>query len=640
MTGGWQGSRWRIAGAIALAAVIFWIDTATEVPGAVSVLYAGTILLVADVLSPRGVAAAGATAAALAIAGYLIPHAEHPIDASLLRLAAGLVAIAITTVLALRTWSAQSVLVKHAELLDLAHETVVIRDISGRIRYWNSGAERLYGYSRAEALGADCRKLLKTALSIPEAEVMATLRAEGRWAGELVRTRRDGAQILLESHWSLREDRPTRALEIVEISTDITEKRRAGAAAARAEQRYGHIFEAAGVAIWAMDWSGVYAALQRLGLRTGGAVDERARAEPALVGELGAQTATTDVNSAGLALLGTTDKADLLGPKLLRLFTPRSEASFIRAVAALVDGAPTVDQETEFQTLDGRRIEVILRATVSSEAAPWDRVLVSAVDVTARNRAQRRLDETLAELAHATRVMTLGELTASIAHEVNQPLAAIITFGQSGKRWLAREATEAPETAACLDNIVSNGRRALEVVKRIRAQTTKAEAEIERLALPELADASLALVRRELATAGVSAALDADRHLAAALGDRVQIQQVIVNLLLNAIQAMERTQPDRRQLAVEVHAAQDGMLGVFVSDNGPGIPEGDPQAIFAPFFTTKANGMGIGLSICRSIIEAHGGRISAANRDGGGARVGFVLPPAGGDGAASGDAKP
>jgi C4-dicarboxylate-specific signal transduction histidine kinase len=248
-------------------------------------------------------------------------------------------------------------------------------------------------------------------------------------------------------------------------------------------------------------------------------------------------------------------------------------------------------------------------------------VSLAAIAITAylahnNHRANERLwqqEETLREsrnqLAHAARVSTLGELAASIAHEVNQPLAAISANGSAALRWLNRPQPELEEVRIAISRIQTDTARASEVISRIRALARRSGPDQQPLDLNEVAGESAALVRRELASHGVQLALALAAELPPVLGDRVQLQQVIINLLMNGMQAMSDQGGGRLELSTQLGA--EGWVQLAVADSGPGIAGENLARLFEPFFSTKPDGMGMGLAISRSIIDSHGGRIAA-----------------------------
>ncbi len=247
-------------------------------------------------------------------------------------------------------------------------------------------------------------------------------------------------------------------------------------------------------------------------------------------------------------------------------------------------------------------------------------------DITERNQAQEALRRTQAELAHVNRVMTLGELTASIAHEVNQPLAGIVTNGAACLRWLDRKPPDLDETRAAVESMIADGMRASEVIKRIRALSKKTEPQKVRLDVNHLINDVVRLVDREMRDQRVSLRLELEPVLPPVLGDRVQLQQVIINLVMNAMEAMAAVTGRARELVIRSHRHEPGQVLIEVRDAGVGIDPENLDRLFSAFFTTKPNGMGMGLSICRSIVEAHGGRIWATRNVDAGETFLFTLP--------------
>jgi C4-dicarboxylate-specific signal transduction histidine kinase len=252
--------------------------------------------------------------------------------------------------------------------------------------------------------------------------------------------------------------------------------------------------------------------------------------------------------------------------------------------------------------------------------------IVITRDLTEHVLASEALREVQTELAHVTRVTTMGEITASIAHEVNQPLAAVTTNGNACLRWLAREPPNLEEARECLKRIIRDGNRASEVIARIRTFLRKAEPQKARLAINDVVAEVIALAQGELRRNGVSLRTDLAAALPPVLADRIQLQQVLLNLLLNGMEAM-RTVTDRpRELIVRSEQEDADAIRVAVQDAGTGIGPQDLEWIFTAFFTTKPAGLGMGLPISRSVIEAHGGRLWATPNAGAGVTVQFTLP--------------
>ena len=248
----------------------------------------------------------------------------------------------------------------------------------------------------------------------------------------------------------------------------------------------------------------------------------------------------------------------------------------------------------------------------------------------ARTRELEHRNEALAkarsELAHVIRVTSLGVLTASIAHEVNQPLAAIATNGESSLRWLTRDEPEIEKIRLLTKRIVADARRGSEIIGRIRDMTSQRAPEQKLLSIDDVINESLSFLHHELQEHGIIVSLDLTRELPQIVGDRTQLQQVIVNLTINAVQAMTQLAPTDRRISVRTMLSDPETVCCSIEDSGPGIDQEHLPRLFDSFFTTKDTGMGLGLAICQSIVEAHGGSICASNDSSlGGARFGFDL---------------
>jgi PAS domain S-box-containing protein len=450
--------------ALLLAIAIFVVDWIVPAGFAIAVLYVAVVLLAVDVCDRRGVLLVSSGCMALTVLAYGLEHGLAGPDESMIRAAVSLAAIALTTVLALRNQAANAALRAQAELLDLTHDTVFVRDVESVITYWNRGAEETYGWPRALAVGKVSHELMRTEFPEPLAEIDATLRRTGRWEGELVHTRRDGRRIIVASRWSMRRDERGQPLATLETNNDITESR----------------------------------------------------------------------------------------------------------------------------------------------------------------RTREALQQSQLALAHVNRVTSLGELTASIAHEVNQPVAAAVTNASAGLRWLAAQPPDLDEARQAFARIVKDANRAGEVIRRIRALVKKAPPRQDPVDINEALREVIALARSEIQRHGVVFEAQLAADLPRIPGDRIQLQQVALNLILNAVEAMSGAAGPRRLIVRS--APHDGGIVVAVRDSGPGLSLEGFDHLFDAFYTTKPDGIGMGLAISRSIVEAHGGRLWASRGEPSGAVFEFSLP--------------
>jgi C4-dicarboxylate-specific signal transduction histidine kinase len=246
-------------------------------------------------------------------------------------------------------------------------------------------------------------------------------------------------------------------------------------------------------------------------------------------------------------------------------------------------------------------------------------------DVTEWKRVEMELQRQRDELAHVTRVATLGEMSASMVHELNQPLAAILNNAQAAEIFLERDPPDLKEAKEALKDIISDDLRAGEVIRRLRAYVVKGDFKSVPIQVNELVNDVLALVRNDANLHNLKIATELASELPEVQGDPVQIQQVLINLMLNGGQAMN-AMPSRGRMVISTSLLDRGEIKISVTDSGPGIDGEFAERIFDAFFTTKREGLGMGLSICRSIVNAHGGRIWMEPRAEGGATFSFTLP--------------
>jgi two-component system sensor kinase FixL len=452
----------------AVALAIFAIDTLTDRAVTVSVLYVTVVLMSASFTRTRSILFVSSGCIALTVLSLLLAPVTSESTAVTNELIS-IAAIGITTLLTLRNQSAESVLREKANVLEVAHEAIFVRDPNDVITYWSHGSEQLYGWTREEAVGRVWHELLEPIYPAPLEQITAELARADSWEGELVYMRSDGQRVVVESRWSLYRDERHRSVATVHTARDITERR----------------------------------------------------------------------------------------------------------------------------------------------------------------RTEEALRQAQTNLAHVTRVTTLGELTASIAHEVNQPLTAIVNNANACLGLLSNGSRELDEVREALSEIVDDGDRAGAVIARVRSLVRKSPLEKIPLQLSDVVADVLALASSETAARRATICNEVSAGLPIVSGDRVQLQQVLLNLVINGLEAMSTVEDSRRLLTIRGRAGtQEGkrVTTISVRDTGIGLVAEEMGRLFEAFYTTKPLGMGMGLAISRSIIEAHGGRLWAEPNLGQGATFLFSLP--------------
>ncbi|MCP3139412.1 PAS domain-containing sensor histidine kinase [Pyxidicoccus xibeiensis] len=406
---------------------------------------------------------------------------------------------------------------------------------------------------------------------------------------------------------------------------DISDRVAAEQQVRDSELRYRNLFQAMSTALFQVDTTRqreLSAALAARGIEDIGA---HLDSEPDFLVTYMDAMSLGDVNEAAMRIMGAKDRSELIGQPVTRFWPPSSHPVVRRSLVASFRQNVTFEEETTSYRLDGTEFNTLFTINASPELRARNMVLVGLTDITERVAAQKALRQLQSEFAHASRLSMLGELTASIAHEVNQPLAAIAANGAAGARWLSRREPDLGEVRAINANMVSDAKRAADIIARIRAMASNKTSERQRLPPNQVVEEAVRFLHHELLAHEVDLRLELADGLPVIEADRVQLQQIVVNLALNAMQEMKRASCPEPWLQLVTRGCDEGLC-FEMEDAGPGIPPEHQERLFQSFFTTKANGLGMGLSICRNIIEAHGGRIWAENVPNGGARFSFTLP--------------
>ncbi|MBR0908118.1 PAS domain S-box protein [Bradyrhizobium liaoningense] len=413
--------------------------------------------------------------------------------------------------------------------------------------------------------------------------------------------------------------------EFVGVVMDISEQKRAHAELVSSEQRYRQLFTRMPIALRQLDATKlvqIFRQLRQDGVSDlGPYFDEN----PGFLQTCMEALTFREANEHAIQMFGG-NSGESSPVSLVRTWEARPD-TFRRAMESRFRGEPSFEEETKMVTWDGRVIDVLFITARVGRIHDYEMSLVGTIDISERIRAQDSLRRLQADFAHAARVSMLGELTASIAHEINQPLAVISTFGSAGLRWLDRPQPALDEVRLSIGTILASSKRAADIVARVRAMAVGQSTARSLVLVDEVIAEALLFLEHESQMQGVTMTHHQDTSSTRVLCDRTQLQQVIVNLAMNSMQAMEAARIRSRRIVITSNCPSPDEFCCIFEDNGPGIKSEHLDRLFDSFFTTKDNGMGMGLAICRSIVESHGGRITVeSGGEGRGAIFRFTLP--------------
>jgi two-component system sensor kinase FixL len=472
----------------------------------------------------------------------------------------------------------------------LQHTQAMVRHRDGTIIRWSSGMRRLYGYSSEEAVGRRSQDLLHTEFPRPMADIAADLLQTETWNGELTNYHKDGTRVVVAGQWSLWRNGD--AAEVIEVHSDITHLKLAEQDLAAREAHLKSILETVPDAMVVINERGLVQSFSVAAERLFGYSPDQ------VIGK-------------NVSLLMPTPYRENHDGYIERYL--RTGDRQIIGIGRVVVG----------ERKDGSTFPMEL--TVGEMRSADKRYFTGFVrDLTERQKTEARLQELQTELVHISRLTAMGEMASALAHEINQPLSAIANYLKGAKRLLDGRADEDSKTVGgAIAKAADQALRAGQIIRRLRDFVSRGENERRIESLSKLIEEANALALVGAKEHGVRVRLQIDRAQDLIFADKVQIQQVLLNLLRNAIEAV--AEHDRRELVISTRLSADDMVEVSVADTGAGISADISAQLFQPFITTKAQGMGVGLSISRTIIEAHGGRIWTEPNPGGGPVFKFTL---------------
>lgn len=507
------------------------------------------------------------------------------------------------------------------ELAEIAFDGIIICDLARNIRYANPAARALYGWA---GLDLDGRSLEQ--FSIDPVVHMAnwqSLLTTGAWQGEIGRTTSSGDVVLAAGRrvvvgCALSPDACviefTKATSVLDSGLVVELRGQA--------DRNAQLIRHLPIPLWQIDTRPAHRALAML--RDASIRDHACR--PAALTEIAMdvmeQMVVLDSNLSAASMMRTSEQG-IRAIRFSRILEDRDVVS--KFVSSLVEERQNFVAETQLRATDETMVDIVLSTTLLETDDLSGLMYVMATDVTDKNRATRQLRKLEMNYSHAARVSTLGELASSIAHEVKQPLAAIRATSEASQTAAFSSAPDLNRIVGLTERILANAHRANDVILRIRGMAMKREPVCERVGLPSLLREACLFVEHEVKTKRIAFEVDVPDELPAVSGDPVQLQQVFVNLLVNAVQAVSKRGEADRRVSLRSYAARGNVL-IDVEDSGDGIDEADLPRVFDGFFSTKVDGVGLGLSISRTLVDAHNGAIEVSSAPGRGSRFRVRLP--------------
>ncbi|WP_420145618.1 ATP-binding protein [Sphingobium sp.] len=522
-----------------------------------------------------------------------------------------------------------------SDIIDLAGESIVIYDLDGVVRYWNAASQHLYGWAATDVIGRHMDRFAGS-FWLPHDD----WRHVGQWSGVVQRLDRAGQAVLVAVRLTLRRDQSGRPIDIVEFGNSASVAETAGGGdtvepfGKEGDGRAGlldGLLQHMPIALWEIDSRRAWTEFEQL--RASGLTDIRGYIadRPNLVETAIDNVLVTRVNRAAILLLGADDERQLLRP--VRYLFDLAIATAERIMVAHFEGRRTYMEELRVNTFDGRVVDVMVVAVYPRPTDDLDTTFVIMLEIGDRLAAEAQLRQHQANLAHAARLSTLGELVTSIAHEVKQPLSAIRMNGEITLKRLGQDPPNLARVKLLTRRVIESATQATDIIGRIQGMTSKQAPVWSTLSLNAIVIDALRIIHHDSLEKRVHIKLALSSGLPDIGGDKVQLQQVAVNLLVNAIQAIDHGPADaRREIIVTTRQLDDAMVELSVEDSGPGISDDHLDSLFDGFFTTKDAGMGMGLTICQTIMRMHEGDIEAHNRADGGARFACRLPVGNGRG--------